>query len=168
MVSLPCPACWLQSQIELDVKMQLHHEIIEIQTDAELGIYDLTPQIRDRLAQIPIVNGQVFIFSRHTTTALAINENESRLLEDLKTFLRQLVPPDAKYLHNDLHLRIVPPDEPENAHAHIAAILLHNSETIPIVDGKLGLGTWQSILFFELDGPRNRTIYLQFWGMDQS
>ncbi len=67
-------------------------------------------------------------------------------------------------LHNDLHLRDVPPDEPINAHSHLMAMMLSTSEVIPIVDGKLALGTWQSLLFFELDGPRKRTVFVQISG----
>lgn len=111
-----------------------------------------------------IENGQALVFSRHTTTALAINENEIRLLEDIKVFLQKLAPESDRYLHNDLHLRDVPEDEPINAHSHLMAMILSTSEVIPIVDGKLALGTWQSILFFELDGPRKRTVFLQISG----
>jgi secondary thiamine-phosphate synthase enzyme len=78
--------------------------------------------------------------------------------------LRKLAPETEKYLHNDLHLRDVPPDEPMNAHSHLMAMMLNNSEIIPIVDGDLALGTWQSVLFFELDGPRSRSILIQISG----
>jgi secondary thiamine-phosphate synthase enzyme len=93
-----------------------------------------------------------------------INEDEERLLEDIKVHLKTLAPPDAKYLHNDLHLRDVPPDEPINAHSHLMAMMLSTSEVIPVVEGKLGLGTWQSVLFLELDGPRTRSVSLQIMG----
>jgi secondary thiamine-phosphate synthase enzyme len=144
--------------------MKIIHEIITIETDRSIGIYNITPTIQDNLAATGIQNGQVLVFSRHTTTALAINEYEERLLEDITAYLRKLAPETDKYLHNDLHLRIVPPDEPMNAHSHLMAMTLSTSEVIPIVDGKLALGTWQSVLFLELDGPRNRTLTLQFWG----
>ncbi len=87
-----------------------------------------------------------------------------RLLEDLKTYFEKLAPATAKYLHNDLHLRDVPPDEPENAHSHLIAMTLNNSETIPLIDGQLALGKWQSVLFFELDGSRRREILIQISG----
>ena len=106
----------------------------------------------------------MLVFSRHTTTALAINEYEERLLEDIKVYLRKLAPESDKYLHNDLHLRIVPPDEPMNAHSHLMAMTLSTSEVIPIIDGQLALGTYQSVLFFDLDGPRKRTVLVQISG----
>lgn len=144
--------------------MQIRNEIIEVETEKGIGIYNITPKIEKTLKATGIQNGQVLIFSRHTTTALAINENEERLLEDTKVHLRKLAPESEKYLHNDLHLRDVPPDEPMNAHSHLMAMMLSTSEVIPVVDGQLGLGTWQSVLFFDLDGPRKRTVFIQISG----
>ncbi len=144
--------------------MPIKNHVIEVETDKGINIHNLTPQIVEILKETSIKNGQVLVFSRHTTTALAINENEERLLEDVKVHLGKLAPEAEKYLHNDLHLRVVPPDEPMNAHSHLMAMMLSTSEVIPVVDGQLALGTWQSILFFELDGPRKRTVFVQISG----
>jgi secondary thiamine-phosphate synthase enzyme len=144
--------------------MTIISQIIELQTETGIGIYNITSQINDLLQTTNIKNGHIVVFSRHTTTALSINEYEIRLLTDIKEHLKKLAPPEAKYLHNDLHLRDVPPDEPINAHSHLMAMMLHNSEIIPIVEGKLALGTYQSVLFFDLDGPRKRTILIQISG----
>lgn len=145
--------------------MAIVNQMIELKTDPGIGIYNLTPQIKDLVATTAIHNGQVLVFSRHTTTALAINEYEPRLLEDVKVYLRKLAPESETYLHNDLHLREnIPDDEPMNAHAHLMAMTLSTSEIIPIVDGNLGLGTYQSVLLFELDGPRQRTVFCQISG----
>ena len=144
--------------------MSIEHHILNLETEAGIGIYNLTPQITELLESSTITNGQVLVFSRHTTTAIAINEYETRLLDDIKVYLKKLAPPEDKYLHNDLHLRVVPPDEPENAHSHLMAMTLSTSEVIPVIDKQLGLGTWQSVLFFELDGPRSRTVSVQISG----
>lgn len=144
--------------------MPIIHQIIEVETREGISIFNITPQIDEFLQHTGIKNGQVLVFSRHTTTALAINENEERLLEDVKVYLRKLAPETDKYLHNDLHLRVVPEDEPMNAHSHLMSMMLSTSEIVPIVEGKLALGTWQSVLFFDLDGPRKRTIFLQISG----
>jgi secondary thiamine-phosphate synthase enzyme len=144
--------------------MPIINKLIEIETEPKITIYNITPQIQDFLVSTSIKNGQILVFSRHTTTALAINENEVRLLEDIKAFLQKLAPESDSYLHNDLHLRDVPADEPINAHSHLMAMMLTTSEIIPVVDGKLALGTWQSVLFFELDGPRKRTVFVQISG----
>ena len=144
--------------------MLIKNELLEIETAPGIEIYNITPQVIDILTATGINDGQVIVFSRHTTTALGINENEERLIEDLKVYLRKLAPESDKYLHNDLHLRDVPPDEPINAHSHLIAMTLNNSEVIPIMNGKLALGTWQSVLFFELDGPRKRNVLVQVTG----
>ena len=70
---------------------------------------------------------------------LTFNEDEERLLEDVKIYLEKLAPPSGIYLHNDLHLRDVPPDEPINAHSQLMAMMLSTSEVIPIGDGKLAI-----------------------------
>ena len=144
--------------------MPIINKIIEIETDSGINIYNITPEIEKLMVSTGINNGQALIFSRHTTTALAVNENEERLLEDVKVFLNKLAPESNRYLHNDLHLRDVPKDEPMNAHSHLMAMMLSTSEVVPIVDGKLALGTYQSVLFFELDGPRKRTVFCQLSG----
>ncbi len=144
--------------------MTIIHQTITLKTEPGINIHNITPQVEAILAATAIKNGHVIVFVRHTTTALAINEYEVRLLKDLQVYLEKLAPPTEKYLHNDLHLRDVPPDEPENAHSHLMAMMLNNTEIIPIVDGELALGTYQSILFFELDGSRQRNILVQING----
>lgn len=144
--------------------MAIFHTLLEIPTDESIGLYDVTEQIQAFVDANHVNAGQVLVFSRHTTTALAINEYEERLLTDIKAYLRKLAPPKDKYLHNDLHLRVVPPDEPENAHSHLMAMTLSTSEVVPIVEGKLALGTYQSVIFIELDGPRTRSLFLQVTG----
>ena len=145
--------------------MPIIHHLLELETEPGIGIYNITPQIKALLQSSLIQQGQALIFSRHTTTALAINEDEERLLTDIKVYLRKLAPESVKYLHNDLHLRPnIPEDEPMNAHAHLMAITLSSSEVIPILDGNLALGTYQSVLLFELDGPRHRTVFCQISG----
>lgn len=144
--------------------MPIIHKLIEVETGPGIQIYNLTPQIDALLASTPIQTGQVLVFSRHTTTALTINEYETRLLTDIQVYLQKLAPEADRYLHNDLHLREVPEDEPMNAHSHLMAMTLSTSEVIPVVDGRLSLGTYQSVLFLELDGPRQRTVACQIWG----
>lgn len=145
--------------------MAIVNQIIELETAAGIEVYDITPQIQAIVSKSNIQNGQALIFSRHTTTALAINEFEPRLMQDIKTYLRKLAPETDAYLHNDLHLRPnIPPDEPRNAHSHLMAITLSTSELVPIADGKLALGTYQSVLLFELDGPRRRSVFCQISG----
>jgi len=144
--------------------MRFETRRLSVETPEGIGVVNITPQIRDMLAEAGLRQGFVVVSSNHTTTALAINENEERLLDDFRTFFSTLVPANLRYKHNDIHLRDCPEDEPENAHSHIMAVLLGSSESIPVDQGALQLGEWQSVLLFELDGPRSREVKVQLVG----
>ena len=137
---------------------------IEIETGEGIALHDLMPGIKDAVAKSGINNGFVTVSSQHTTTAITINENEQRLVEDVKAFLNRLIPPGDQYLHNDIALRDCPPDEPENAHSHLAAMLLGSSEVVALAAGALVLGQYQSVMLIELDGPRRRKVNVQVYG----
>ena len=144
--------------------MKIISSIIELDTRDGISLHDLMPDIQTVVAQSGIKNGFVTVTSQHTTTAIAINENEERLIEDVKRFLTRLIPPDDRYLHNDIALRDCPEDEPENAHSHLAAMLLGSSEVIALAEGELVLGQYQSVMLYELDGPRRRKVSVQVYG----
>ena len=144
--------------------MKIAASFIEIETGEGISLHDITPDIKAAVAESGIQDGFVTLTSQHTTTALAINENEERLIEDVKRFLTRLIPPDDRYLHNDIALRDCPEDEPENAHSHLAAMLLGSSEAIALAQGELVLGQYQSLMLYELDGPRRRRVSVQVYG----
>ena len=144
--------------------MKIVPSFFELYTGNNIAVHDLMPALEAAIDQSGIRNGFVTVTSQHTTTAIAINENEARLIEDIKRFLTRLIPPDDRYLHNDITLRDCPPDEPENAHSHLAAMLLGSSEVIALADGRLALGQYQSVMLYELDGPRTRTVGVQVYG----
>ena len=135
-----------------------------LQTGEGIQIYNLMDSLNEEITKSGLKEGIVNIISRHTTTALTINEYEPRLLDDLRSFLSEIAPPDRPYKHNDIHLRECHSDDPKNAHSHILAMLLSNNESIPLVNGRFSLGTWQSVLLFELDGPRQRKVGVQIIG----
>ena len=144
--------------------MKVIPAFIELQTDQGISLHDLMPELKKLVPQSGIQNGFVTVTSQHTTTAIAINENEERLKTDIKSFLTRLIPPDDHYQHNDIALRDCPPDEPENAHSHLAAMLLGSSEVIALTNGELVLGQYQSVMLYELDGPRTRKVSVQIYG----
>lgn len=144
--------------------MNIFSSFIELQTGEGIALHDIMPGIRQAVTDSGISNGFVTVTSQHTTTAIAINEYEERLLEDVKAFLTRLVPSDDRYLHNDIALRDCPEDEPENAHSHLAAMLLGSSEVIALAGGELVLGQYQSVMLYELDGPRKRKVNVQVYG----
>jgi len=144
--------------------MRIVNRHLEVSSGDGITLHDITPPLRDLIDDSGIVNGFVTVTSRHTTSALTINEFEDRLRQDVQNFFGRLVPPDEKYLHNDIHLRDCPPDEPENAHSHLIAMLLGSSEVIALKEGELDLGNWQSVMLVDLDGPRKRKVSVQVYG----
>ena len=148
----------------IPTEMRILHRHLHVDTQAGIHLANITPDLRTFLAESGLRNGVLTVTSRHTTTAIVINENESRLLADTQRFLARIAPPGDRYEHNDIHLRDCPPDEPENAHSHLLAMFLGSSEAIPIIDGTLDLGQWQSVMLVELDGPRPRKVSVQIIG----
>jgi len=123
---------------------------------------DITAQIKQLLAESRVSNGQLTLISSHTTAFVSLNEFEPGLQQDMVEYLDRVAPPGAGYRHDDN-----PVDGRLNAHSHLAGLLLNPSLTIPIVKGRLLLGGWQSILFIELDGPREtRSLHVQILGVD--
>jgi secondary thiamine-phosphate synthase enzyme len=121
-------------------------------------MHDLTPQIQDVVAQSAITDGVVTIFTPSATSSLTTIEFESGALQDLRRALDEIAPPDRDYKHN---LRW----GDGNGHAHLRAALLGPSLNIPIVDGRLTLGTWQQVLFIDFDvRPRDRSVVVQIVG----
>ncbi len=118
----------------------------EVTTSERVTSVDVT----DRVAgQLPAdANGTCTVFVRHTTAGLSVNEAEPRLLEDIETALAALVP-ETGWEHDELD---------GNADAHLRSMLLGRDVTVPVADGRPDLGTWQSILLVECDGPRTRTV----------
>ena len=129
-------------------------------------LIDITKDVLAFALYSGIQNGIVVAFSRHTTAAIKISENEPLLLEDLENFLERIAPRDGEYRHNDFTIRTInmTEDECPNGHAHCQHLLMSTSETIPIIDGELQLGRWQSVFLVELDHPRSREVVLQAIG----
>jgi secondary thiamine-phosphate synthase enzyme len=129
---------------------------------------DLTDDLRRAVKDAGITEGLVVAFCAHTTCALLINEWEDGALDDFRRHLTELIPHEgAYYRHDDFELRTqnLHPDERKNGHAHVKAMLLSaTSHAIPVADGEPSLGTWQRLLFFEMDEPKERTITLQVFG----
>lgn len=124
---------------------------INISTSKRLEFVDITSQINEFVKDSRIEDGAILIFTKHTTSGLTINENESGLISDMENILKKLVPED-RYEHDRID---------NNADSHLRSLLLEHSLLLPISDKKLQLGTWQRIFFVELDGPRSRNILMR-------
>lgn len=112
-------------------------------------IIDMTNDINDLLARHEINDGIINVFAKHSTAGIVINENETRLIGDFEKTLETLIPENNNYGHDLID---------NNADSHIRAFFIGSSQTIPFKNKSLDLGTWQSVFFVELDGPRNRTF----------
>jgi len=148
-------------------EFEIYTHSIRQQTRNEFDFIDLTAIVADHVKRSAIECGMVNIQTRHTTTAIIVNEHEPMLLEDLKDLLKRLAPREARYRHDDLDLRTlhVLPGEPANGHSHARALMLGTAECLNIVDGRLSLGRWQRVFLVELDGPRERTVSINVMGM---
>jgi secondary thiamine-phosphate synthase enzyme len=123
--------------------------MIEIESKKRLDAVDITAYVEEVLRVSGVESGVVMVHTLHTTTGLTVNEADGALIEDILNFLEKAAPEGAGYRHD--HGK-------GNAHAHLRAIILGNSVTVPVDRNRLALGVWQRILFFELDGPRRRKI----------
>ncbi len=141
-------------------------ESLDIETTGAPGFHDITDDVTAIVADSGVTFGHVTVFSSHTTAAIRINENEPLLLRDMARTLRQLAPSDDYYEHNDFGRRTVNmnPDECANGHAHCQHLFLSTSETIPVMDGRPALGTYQRIFLIELDHPRMRQVLVNVVG----
>ncbi len=139
---------------------------LRVKTEEAPQFIDITDWVSGCISESTIANGFAVVFSKHTTAAVKINENEPLLLEDMAAFLEGVAPRHAAYRHNDFEIRTVNmnPDESPNGHAHLQHLLLGTSETVPVINGEMQFGMYQSIFFIELDHPRNREVMVQVVG----
>ena len=121
--------------------MRVQHENLEIRTKGK-GTYEITDAVQDKIDKSGARNGVATIFVQHTSCSLTTMENAAPAARrDVERFFEKLVPENADYEHDD--------EGPDDMPSHIRMVLTRTSETIPIVDGKLQLGTWQGIFLFE-------------------
>ena len=122
-------------------------------TKGEIDFVDLTDKVQEVVSESAIQNGMVHVFAPHATGILVLTENDYALLNDIKEFLEEIVPKQRAYHH------------PSNAHSHLRSMLLPPDKTLPVIDGHLEFGTWQSLLFVETDVyPRQRNLIIQVIG----
>jgi secondary thiamine-phosphate synthase enzyme len=141
---------------------------LAFETQEPIQFLDITDEISRLIRDSGVTDGIVTIVSRHTTAAVRLQEAEPLLLEDLLGFLRRLAPSNVHYQHNDFRIRThhMHDDESPNGHSHCLQFLLGSSESVPVMDGELQLGTWQRIFLVELDGPRpKREVLVQTVGI---
>ena len=141
--------------------MLIQAKKINIETTDKVQLFDLTRDIKEFLVETGIWNGMGVVSTLHTTTGVFFTETQDALWSDVEMFLRNLVAERLGYKHND---RRFSDCDRQNAAAHLRAILLGGSLALQVEEGKLVLGQFQRIIFAELDGPRLRSLRMQFMG----
>lgn len=133
-------------------------ELIQIKTDRQNGLYDITSLVDEKVKKSGIKHGLVNVYVQGATAAIMIQENwDDSVQNDVITLLRKLIP-HGIWQHDA---------QDNNGDSHLKAGLVGPSETIPIIDGKMGLSTWQNIFVCEFDGPRQvRNIMTTIIGLD--
>lgn len=134
--------------------MTVRHETITVETKRREETIDITPRVKAAVTRAKIADGVVIVTVAHTTAAVFVNENaDPDVQKDVLTAIERMVPRDAKYEHAE-----------GNGPAHVKAVLVGNSVTLPIREGAIALGTWQGLYFAELDGPRERSATITVIG----
>lgn len=117
-----------------------------VETGSRTEVVDITETVREAVPED--ATGVCTVFVKHTTAGVVVQENEKKLVGDIEDFLNDLVP-DEGHAHDALD---------GNADSHLRATLVGSDVSVPVEDGELALGTWQSVLFVECDGPRRREV----------
>jgi secondary thiamine-phosphate synthase enzyme len=136
------------------MKMQVQFFEIELKTDKKIQIVDITRHVESRVDKSAVANGLCVVHAPHATAAIMLNESESGLISDMENKIDNIFQGD--YSHDRID---------DNAAAHIASAFIKSSITLPVREGHLVRGTWQNILFVELDGPRSqRKVIIELMG----
>ena len=140
--------------------MKIFFDEIKCPSTKDFEMIPITNKVNESIKKSGVKNGSVTVFSQHTTASVRVSEGEEGLLNDYQRFFEKIVPRKGEYSHNSTNV-----DGRKNAHAHLQSAILNSSETILIKDGKMMLGTWQTIFFIELDGARpERKVVVQVIG----
>jgi secondary thiamine-phosphate synthase enzyme len=138
--------------------VELHTGQLRFSTEGDGDVIDLTEGVQSVLEASGVENGMVSVFVPGSTAAVTAMEHEPGGVRDLRLVLERLIPASGEYEHNRLN-------NDTNSHAHIRAAIVGPSETVPVRDGGLALGTWQQLVLIDFDDrPRQRTVVVQVIG----
>ena len=138
--------------------MPIYHDQLEVRSHGK-GLYEITDDVQSKIDKSGVRNGTVTIFVQHTSCSIVIMENaDSTAQRDLEKFFDRLVPEDADYFTHDA-------EGSDDMPSHIRMVLTRTSETLPIKDGKMQLGTWQGVFLFEhRRAPHRRNVLVTIMG----
>ena len=143
-----------------DAVMRTSTITLKVRSETSPEFIDITDEVEEFIESSGVLNGIVVVFSKHTTAAIVIQEDEPLLLDDFRNLLDSIASSDAKYSHNDFYVRTVHMHDNEcpNGHSHCQHLTLGSSESVPVIDGKMALGEWQRVFMVELDGEKAQQI----------
>jgi secondary thiamine-phosphate synthase enzyme len=138
--------------------MHVHHGELEVRTNGK-GLYEITDAVQSKIDKCGVRNGTVTVFVQHTSCSIVIMENaDPSARRDLEEFFERLVPEGADYFSHSS-------EGSDDMPSHIRMVLTRTSETVPLVDGKMQLGTWQGIFLFEhRRAPHRRKVLITMIG----
>ena len=141
--------------------MLIKAKTIQLHTIEKVQLFDLTNEVKGFLAETGIRDGMGVVSTLHTTTGVFFTEVQDALWDDVHAFLQRIAAERVAYKHNDPHFSDC---DRQNAAAHLRSIVLGGAVTLQVEEGRLVLGQFQRIVFAELDGPRPRSLRMQFMG----
>jgi secondary thiamine-phosphate synthase enzyme len=134
--------------------LSVYNEIFEFETQGEFDFVNLTPKVKSIVKSSKIEEGIAVVYAGHATGVIILNELDNALIKDLKEFLKSLLPAEKSYSH------------PVNASAHLRSMIFTPSRVIPVHNGRLGLGVWQSLYWIEAERrPRQRRVEVTIVGV---
>lgn len=146
--------------------MKVFRKKIEVKSVSQIEFIDVTEKVNQVIADSGVREGQVLVYSPHTSASIVINHKEDMLIQDFMRMLYRLVPISDRYSHDLFELgRSKTSDGRSNGHSHCKTLLMGISETIPIEKGHMMLTEKQSVFFVEMDGARVRDIIIQVIGL---
>jgi secondary thiamine-phosphate synthase enzyme len=135
--------------------MAVHSGELAFGTQGDTDVVDITAEVQRVVSDGPVADGLVTAFVRGSTAAITTMEFEPGGVADLRALLDRLIPVEGDYEHNRLN-------HDTNSHAHQRASLIGASEQVPVIGGRLALGTWQQLVLVDFDDrPRDRTVVVQ-------
>lgn len=152
----------MESVVAASGACQVRAESFTLTTGRRLELHDVTDEVMARVRGLGVREGVMTLQSMHTTCCVIVNEGQDALTEDLLRYLESSVEPGVAWRHDDPAYSDC---DRQNTDAHLRALLLSPAVTLQVSGGELVLGQWQRVIVAELDGPRTRTLRLQFMGV---
>jgi secondary thiamine-phosphate synthase enzyme len=137
--------------------MKVHTEYLWFSCAKKKDLVHITPRLGEILSKSGIREGMMLVSAMHITAGIIVNDNESGLHEDIAAWLERLAPEDPSYAHHRTG--------EDNGDAHLKRILVHHQALLPITEGRLDLGPWETVHYAEFDGQRRKRVVVKVMGI---